>query len=69
MMTVASISPKMMSAVCVFRRGMLRSPFLNITGLRKASQPRMTKMRAVIANMIPAIRFMETPNSSFMSAS
>ena len=66
MMTVASIRPKMMSVVCARRRGILRSPVLNITGLRKATHASSARMKAVISTTTVAIVFMETPNSSSM---
>ena len=68
MMTVASIRPKMMRVVCARRRGMLRRPVLNMTGLRKATHPSRAKMRTVTRTTQKAITFMETPKSSSMAA-
>ena len=67
MMTVASMRPKMMRVVWARRRGMLRSPVLNITGLRKATHPSSRKMTTVTRTTQKAIVFMETPNSSSMA--
>ena len=66
MMTVASMRPKMMRVVWARRRGMLRRPVLNMTGLRKATHASSRAMTTVIATTITAIVFMETPNSSSM---
>ena len=68
MMTVASIRPKMMRVVWARRRGMLRRPVLNMTGLRKATHASRAKMTSVMATTTVAMVFMETPKSSSMAA-
>src|SRR5579884_1884813 len=65
MIMVLTMRPKTISSVCERRRGMLRSPSLNSTGLRSAAQARASSEMATIATRTTAIVVIGMPNRLF----
>src|SRR6476469_4733991 len=62
MITVASISPKMISTVCALRRGMLRRPIRNIVRLRHAMNATDDRQSAVMMTSATMIFCIGMPN-------
>src|SRR5437868_15117556 len=67
-MSVLTMRPKTMMMLCARRRGMLRSPIRNSTGLRSAAKASARMATQTIAKSTTAIAPIGMPKSLFMAA-